>query len=220
MTTCGCGYVDEQGSLWTDATIVYFNESTSATAFSENFDISSFVNQYEDGYSTTYRQSASKDAISLIDGQSLDMSCSVPTSQRIVVGAEVATRRKDIQYGKQLPRRIMLCRTHVSRNFPIWDGTASKWSRRYCFHDGVQLQHIPKDYFRLAKPGFGRKHKTRMQVDNLLHVYVLMCLQILSVSRAELSRHTPQTLVKTPSLIFQMSTGLTGLTRKSSGTPL
>lgn len=98
--SCRCGYLDVDGRLYTDATIVYFNETDPQSAFSQNFEIQDFVNPYEDGYSTTYRQAASNSNVKLVDGQSLDMLCDVPTSQRIVVGAEIQTRRKDIQYGE------------------------------------------------------------------------------------------------------------------------
>lgn len=99
---CRCGFRDPQDRLYRDATIVYFNESNAEAMFTQHFEVKSFLNPYEDGFSTTYRQSAEAEAVALVDGQSLDLTCNVPTDQRIVVGAHIRTRRKDIQYGKML----------------------------------------------------------------------------------------------------------------------
>ena len=57
---CACGYKDPvTGALWTDATILYFNE-TDKTSLGQNVDFldMDFENLYESGFDTIFTQGA------------------------------------------------------------------------------------------------------------------------------------------------------------------
>lgn len=99
---CACGYLDPvTKDLWTDTTILYFNE-TDAEALSKNPDFMdlSFTNMYESGYTAIYRQGASNSNVDLETNVGvLQLTVNPSTKQHSVVGGGIRTVRQDIRYG-------------------------------------------------------------------------------------------------------------------------
>ena len=101
---CPCGYYDTTtGSLWTEAIIVYFNETTSTPVL--NFVEESYSHAYEKGWSTLYRTGADADNIDVSNStspespKSLELSVSPYRSDHLVVGSSLRTSRRDVLSG-------------------------------------------------------------------------------------------------------------------------
>lgn len=124
MSSCLCGYQSPEGQLFTDATIAYFNETDAQSSFMQNFEILNFLNEYEDGFATTYRQSAESINVAIDNGTCLNLVCNVPTKDRVVVGGQIATRRKDVQYGIGLGSFSSPYVDNLHRNVSIRNGPA------------------------------------------------------------------------------------------------
>jgi hypothetical protein len=108
-TDCSCGFYDSTTNhLFTDALIVYFNE-TSIFSYGE-FTISNFTHKYEKGWNTIYREGANSTNVQLANASEsansevfTDSSLSIfinPTNEdHLVVGGEIRSVRQDMQYG-------------------------------------------------------------------------------------------------------------------------
>ncbi|CCG81654.1 putative Acyltransferase [Taphrina deformans PYCC 5710] len=98
---CACGYLDPvTKDLWTDTTILYFNETDAASlASNPDFVDLNFVNKYESGFDTTYRQGASIKNIEFEDFGALDLRVDPAQRDHLVMGGGIRTSRQDIQYG-------------------------------------------------------------------------------------------------------------------------
>lgn len=98
---CACGYLDPvTNDLWTDTTILYFNE-TDAAGLSTNTDFIDldFTNLYESGFDTIYRQAARAKNVGLNGTGALELTVDPFTKEHLVVGGGIRTARQDIQYG-------------------------------------------------------------------------------------------------------------------------
>jgi hypothetical protein len=106
---CSCGFYDSATNhLFTDALIVYFNE-TSIFPY-EQFTISNYTHTYEKGWNTIYRQGASSSNVELarasessdsdvFSGFFLQISIDPTSKDHLVVGGEIKSVRQDMQYG-------------------------------------------------------------------------------------------------------------------------
>lgn len=98
---CGCGYRDPvTNALWTDTTILYFNE-TDPSALGGNVDFLDldYTNLYEQGFDTIFTQGASPLNVGYNETGALQLTCSAPTRRHLVKGGGIRTTRQDIQYG-------------------------------------------------------------------------------------------------------------------------
>lgn len=95
---CSCGYQDsETGRLFTEAIIVYFNESSGVL---QDFGSEVYTNHYEKSWNSIYRQGADASNVRLNNtSSSLELSISPPEPNHIVFGGGIRTLRSDIQYG-------------------------------------------------------------------------------------------------------------------------
>lgn len=99
---CACGYLDPvTGDLWTDSTIVYFNETESADfRSSQDFVAQNYVNQYESGFDVIYRQAASPENVQFNSSDNaLQLVVEPSTKDHLVRGGGIISKRRDIQYG-------------------------------------------------------------------------------------------------------------------------
>ncbi|BFZ57697.1 hypothetical protein PYCC9005_004750 [Savitreella phatthalungensis] len=98
-TDCACGFLDPvTGDLWTDSTIIYFNETTpDQIASTPDFISLNFTNIYEDGYDATFRQACYPSNLGLTDS-ALRMVLSAAQPNHVSVGSGLRTTRQDIQY--------------------------------------------------------------------------------------------------------------------------
>lgn len=95
---CPCGYVDRvHDRLFTDAIIVYFNESQ---AIDPNvFITESFEDKKEKGWTSIFRPGASPSNVDVASASNLELFVDRYTLNHLVNGAELRTVRQDIQYG-------------------------------------------------------------------------------------------------------------------------
>ncbi len=99
--SCPCGYYDAgTKNLFTESTILYFNETTSLPI--DGFVVESYENKYERGFTSLYRQGASPSNVrfgNYSSYPSLELLVSPPTPDHLVVGGGIRTSRRDLQYG-------------------------------------------------------------------------------------------------------------------------
>lgn len=103
---CSCGFLDSSnGEVYTDATIVYFNETDS---LGEDFFVQSYKHKYEYGWNTLYRSGAMPDnvmignstyASSNWDHQSLQLWINPSAEYHLVNGSSIESLRQDMLYG-------------------------------------------------------------------------------------------------------------------------
>ncbi|KAF2015707.1 glycoside hydrolase family 16 protein [Aaosphaeria arxii CBS 175.79] len=95
---CSCGFYDpDTEELFTDAIIVYFNETD---RIPDDFVTEKYENTYEKDWNAIYRQGALPSNVQLNgSSKTLDLFVSPPTDEHLVNGAGLLTRRKDIQHG-------------------------------------------------------------------------------------------------------------------------
>jgi len=106
---CSCGFLDsENGQLYTDATIVYFNETTD---IGQDFYVEHFANKKEYGWNSLYRSGAllenavieksSLDSLGYnnTDSDSLALFIDPTTKHHLVNGGSIESLRQDMQYG-------------------------------------------------------------------------------------------------------------------------
>jgi len=106
---CSCGFLDpENGQLYTDATIVYFNETTD---IGQDFYVQNFANKKEYGWNSLYRAGAllenavieksSTDSLGYnnSDSDSLALFIDPATNNHLVNGASIESLRQDMRYG-------------------------------------------------------------------------------------------------------------------------
>ncbi|KAI9798118.1 MAG: hypothetical protein M1835_004207 [Candelina submexicana] len=100
-TNCPCGYYDAgTKNLFTEATIVYFNETTAFPI--EGFVTESYEHNYQKGFTSLYRQGASPSNVrfgNYSSFPSLELLVSPSTPDHVVIGGGIRTARRDHQYG-------------------------------------------------------------------------------------------------------------------------
>lgn len=100
---CSCGFTDKsKNQIYTDAIIVYFNETS--TIPTQDFFRQDFVHKKEYGWTTVYRQGAVLDNAFLtnfsdVSNNSLALVVDPATSNRLVKGGAIESKRQDILYG-------------------------------------------------------------------------------------------------------------------------
>lgn len=110
ISDCSCGYRDSSsGELYTDAIIVYFNETT--TLPSDIFFAQDFAHTKELGWNSIYRQGALPDNVLISNASqvqwlenvqnpdSLELYLDPSTNGHLVNGGSVKSRRQDILHG-------------------------------------------------------------------------------------------------------------------------
>ena len=110
VSECACGYEDAStGELYTDAIIVYFNETQ--TLPNDVLVAEEFTHKSEKGYNSIYRQGATLDNVMIsnisqvdwmetVNNQNtLELFVSPSTNMHVVDGGSVRTRRQDILHG-------------------------------------------------------------------------------------------------------------------------
>lgn len=101
---CHCGFLDPlNGRAYTDSIIAYFNETGGLT---DAFDVSSFHNRYEKGWTVFYRQGAKEENVFFTNGTQwnispgwLNLNVSAYTPEHLVNGAEIESKRQDMLFG-------------------------------------------------------------------------------------------------------------------------
>ncbi|KAK8158878.1 hypothetical protein BKA80DRAFT_193019, partial [Phyllosticta citrichinensis] len=92
---CSCGFYDDStGNLFTESLIQYFNETSDLSEFV----IEDFEHKVEKSWNSKYRQGAAADNV-VANGTSLNLYCDPSTSQHLVNGASIRSRRRDILHG-------------------------------------------------------------------------------------------------------------------------
>lgn len=96
---CACGYQDPvTGDLWTDTTIIYFNETTpEQVTTTPDFVSLNFTNPYEQGFDATYRQAAYPSNLGLTS-DAMRLTLSKARRDHLSIGSGLRTARRDIQY--------------------------------------------------------------------------------------------------------------------------
>ncbi|KAH8703968.1 hypothetical protein BGW36DRAFT_370318 [Talaromyces proteolyticus] len=100
---CSCGYYDDEAKiLFTESSIVYFNESSGIPT---DFVVEEFAHRYDRGWNSLYRQGASINNVQIANDStarnltSLQMSCDPSDDEHLVVGSSIRTARQDIFFG-------------------------------------------------------------------------------------------------------------------------
>lgn len=104
VSDCSCGFYDSSDAqVWTDALIVYFNETNSLP---DEFKALDFHHHREFGYNALYRQGATPDNVIIgnvqdenVDQQALQLWIDAGTGQHYVQGAGIEALRQDIHFG-------------------------------------------------------------------------------------------------------------------------
>jgi hypothetical protein len=107
ITNCSCGFRDpDTNQLWTDAIIVYFNETEIDP---EVWRLPQYEHIKEQGWNAIYRAGADPSLANPMDLEfdqvlnrsvnALELRLNSSTDQHLVMGANLATLRRDIQYG-------------------------------------------------------------------------------------------------------------------------
>lgn len=101
---CHCGFLDPlTGRSYTDSLIVYFNETGE---LGDAFNVSSYEHPYEKGWGVYFREGALESNVYYENGSTwnlspgwLNLNVSARTSDHLVSGAEIETKRQDMLYG-------------------------------------------------------------------------------------------------------------------------
>lgn len=101
---CHCGFLDPlTGRSFTDSLIVYFNETGE---LGDAFNTSSYEHPYEKGWGIYFREGALESNVYYENGSTwniepgwLNLNVSAKTPEHLVNGAEIETKRQDMQYG-------------------------------------------------------------------------------------------------------------------------
>ncbi|KAJ9193764.1 CAZyme family GH16 [Paecilomyces variotii] len=103
VSSCTCGFYDEDADLlFTDSTIVYFNETNGVP---DDLVIESFEHRYDLGWNTVYRQGAKVDNVNIVNDTtarnltSLELAIDPSDKEHLVNGASIRTKRQDIFFG-------------------------------------------------------------------------------------------------------------------------
>ena len=104
VSDCSCGFLDAaDNQIWTDALIVYFNETNQLP---DEFKPLDFHHRREFGYNALYRQGATPDNVIIgnvqdenVDEQVLQLWIDKGTGQHYVQGAGIEALRQDIHFG-------------------------------------------------------------------------------------------------------------------------
>lgn len=105
VSDCACGFYDaSDAQIWTDAIIVYFNETN--TLPNDDFKALDFTHHREFGYNALYRQGATPQNVIIgnvqdenVNEQALQLWIDQGTGQHFVEGAGIESMRQDIQFG-------------------------------------------------------------------------------------------------------------------------
>jgi hypothetical protein len=116
-SSCSCGFYDEAADLlFTDTSIVYFNESNGIPT--NDFVVESFEHRYDRGWNNIYRQGAAIENVAIVNDTSarnltgLGLYCNAADNNGLVVGSSMRTARQDIFFGSfrssmRAPRKWM-----------------------------------------------------------------------------------------------------------------
>ncbi|KAI4724318.1 hypothetical protein E4T49_07942 [Aureobasidium sp. EXF-10728] len=104
VSDCSCGFLDAANDqIWTDALIVYFNETNQLP---QEFKALDFHHRREFGYNSLYRQGATPDNVMIgnatdenVNEQVLQLWIDQGTGQHYVQGAGIEALRQDIHFG-------------------------------------------------------------------------------------------------------------------------
>lgn len=99
VTDCSCGFVDEtHHQVWTDALIVYFNETSEIT---DDFNILEFHHKKEYGWNSLYRQGALPANARVGDNatEGLELWINQSNGQHYVAGSGIEAKRQDMHFG-------------------------------------------------------------------------------------------------------------------------
>lgn len=104
VSDCTCGFYDaEADTVYTDAQIVYFNETDGVPE--EEYAIQEYKHARDFGWNTLYRQGAAVDNVHVGNDSTarnltaLQLFLDPATSRHLVMGASVRTQRQDIFFG-------------------------------------------------------------------------------------------------------------------------
>ena len=105
VNDCSCGFYDPTADLlFTDTSIVYFNETESIPT--DQFHVEDFEHRYDRGWNTVYRQGAKAENVAIVNDtnfrsapQGLGLYCDPGTNDGLVPGASIRTARQDIFFG-------------------------------------------------------------------------------------------------------------------------
>ena len=104
VSKCSCGYYDAAaGHLFTDSAIVYFNETDELPQ--DVFSVNHYEHRYDRGWNALYRDGADPSNTAIgrdSTGQNLqtmELYCNTTTSEHLVIGGGVTTKRQDIFFG-------------------------------------------------------------------------------------------------------------------------
>jgi hypothetical protein len=96
ISECSCGFIDNQyNQVWTEALIVYFNETSQIPNEFETLD---FTHKREYGYNSLYRQGATLQN-AVINDQALQLWIDPSTSNHLVKGSGIEAKRQDMHFG-------------------------------------------------------------------------------------------------------------------------
>lgn len=106
---CSCGFLDDtNGELYTDATIVYFNETT---GLPEDFYAQHYSHKTEYGWTTIYRSGALPANVDVAEStqggygetnwnaSSLQLFIDPSTNKHLINGGSIESMRQDMLYG-------------------------------------------------------------------------------------------------------------------------
>lgn len=109
IASCSCGYKDGSGTSYTDAIIVYFNETQSVP--DDDFQVQHFAHKVEKGWNIIYRQGALADNVAISNAStvqwledvdnpnSLELYVDPSTTGHLVNGGGIRSLREDILHG-------------------------------------------------------------------------------------------------------------------------
>ncbi|OJJ45245.1 hypothetical protein ASPZODRAFT_69398 [Penicilliopsis zonata CBS 506.65] len=96
VSSCSCGFYDATADLlFTDSTIVYFNETDSVP---DDLLVQSFAHRHEHAWNDLYRQGA-VESNAVVENSSLSLYCDPSDSNHLVRGASIRTARQDLFFG-------------------------------------------------------------------------------------------------------------------------
>lgn len=104
VSDCSCGFVDAANDqVWTEALIVYFNETNTLP---EEFETLDFHHRREYGYNSLYRQGATPANAIIgdysdenVNEQVMQLWIDQGTGQHYVQGAGIEAKRQDMHFG-------------------------------------------------------------------------------------------------------------------------
>ncbi|KAL1296791.1 hypothetical protein AAFC00_000252 [Neodothiora populina] len=147
---CSCGFEDfRSGQVYTDATIVYFNETIGPL---EDFFSEDFAHKREHGWNTVFRAGAIPDNVAIANSthpssnwnaQSLNMFIDPSTPNHLVKGASIQSMRQDMHYGS--------IRAFMRGSDPYSRGSAMSMIMQHNRSSGFDIDVLNMDESSLAR---------------------------------------------------------------------